>query len=59
MPGVVSVSASNRVPGQSFNGYGIIPEGHTLDEHLLANVLETDADFASTYNIQVITGKIF
>ena len=57
--GVVSVSASNRVPGQSFNGYGIIPEGHTLDEHLLANVLETDVDFASAYNIQVGTGKIF
>src|SRR5436190_15407015 len=29
-PGVIAVSASNRVPGQSFNGYGIIPEAHTL-----------------------------
>ena len=57
--GVVSVSASNRVPGQSFNGYGIVPEGHTLDEHLLANVLETDADFASAYNIRLVAGKIF
>ena len=58
-PGVIAVSASNRVPGQSFNGYGIIPEGHTLDEHLLANVLETDADFASTYNIQLSKGRFF
>jgi putative ABC transport system permease protein len=57
--GVVSVSASNRVPGQSFNGYGIIPEGHTLDEHLLSNVLETDDDFASTYNIHLSKGRFF
>ena len=57
--GVVSVSASNRVPGQSFNGYGIVPEGHTLDEHLLANVLETDADFASAYNIKLAQGRFF
>jgi len=56
---VISVSASNRVPGQSFNGYGIIPEGHSLDEHLLANVLETDANFASTYNIQLLKGRFF
>jgi putative ABC transport system permease protein len=55
----MSVSASNRVPGQSFNGYGIVPEGHTLDEHLLANVLETDADFASTYNIHLSKGRFF
>jgi putative ABC transport system permease protein len=57
--GVVSVSASNRVPGQSFNGYGIIPEGHTLNEHLLSNVLETDADFATAYNIQISSGRFF
>jgi putative ABC transport system permease protein len=57
--GVVSVSASNRVPGQSFNGYGIVPEGHTLAEHLLANVLETDADFASAYNIKLAQGRFF
>jgi putative ABC transport system permease protein len=58
-PGIVDVSASNRVPGQSFNGYGIIPEGHTLNEHMLANVLETDVDFAKTYNIQLSNGRFF
>ena len=57
--GVISVSASNRVPGQSFNGYGIIPEGRTLEEHLLANVLETDAHFASAYNIKLTQGRFF
>jgi putative ABC transport system permease protein len=57
--GIVSVAASNRVPGQSFNGYGIVPEGHTLDEHLLANVLETDDDFASVYNIKLAQGRFF
>jgi putative ABC transport system permease protein len=58
-PGIIDVSASNRVPGQSFNGYGIIPEGHTLNEHMLANVLETDVDFAKTYNIQLSNGRFF
>jgi len=58
-PGILSVSTSNRVPGQSMNGYGIIPEGHTLNEHLLANVVETDADFASTYNIKLLKGRFF
>ena len=58
-PNIISVSSSNRVPGQGFNGYGIIPEGHTLDEHLLSSVFETDANFASTYNIQLTQGKIF
>lgn len=58
-PGVIQVSASNRVPGQTLTGYGIIPEGHTLDEHLMANVLETDVAFASTYNIQLSKGRFF
>jgi putative ABC transport system permease protein len=56
---LLSLSTSNSVPGQGFNGYGIIPEGHTLNEHLLANVIETDADFASTYNIPLTAGRYF
>jgi putative ABC transport system permease protein len=56
---ILSIASSNRVPGQGFNGYGIIPEGHTLDEHLLINEFETDADFASTYNIQLTQGRYF
>ncbi|MEP6583753.1 MAG: ABC transporter permease [Ginsengibacter sp.] len=56
---IISVSSSNRVPGQGFNGYGIIPEGHTLDEHLLASVFETDANFAATYNIKLNEGRYF
>ncbi len=58
-PNLLSLSTSNSVPGQGFNGYGIIPEGHTLNEHLLANVIETDADFASTYNIHLTAGRYF
>jgi putative ABC transport system permease protein len=58
-PNILSTSVTNRVPGQGFNGYGIIPEGHTLNEHLQANVLETDADFASTYGISVVQGRYF
>ena len=29
------------------------------EEHLLANVLETDADFAATFGLQVIQGRYF
>jgi len=58
-PGILSVTATNRVPGQSFNGYGIIPEGFRLDDHLLANVLETDTRFASTYGMQLTKGRFF
>lgn len=58
-PNIISASSSNRVPGQGLNGYGVIPEGHTLDEHLLASVFETDANFASTYNIRLTQGRYF
>lgn len=58
-PNIVSVSSSNTVPGQGFNGYGIIPEGHSISEHLFSSVIETDANFASTYNIQLTQGRYF
>jgi putative ABC transport system permease protein len=58
-PNILSASITNRVPGQGFTDYGIIPEGHTLDEHFQANVLETDADFANTYDIPVVQGRYF
>jgi len=58
-PGIISVTATNAVPGQSFNGYGIIPEGYKAEDLLLANVLETDVDFLSTYNITIAKGRYF
>ncbi|MEP7253834.1 MAG: ABC transporter permease, partial [Ginsengibacter sp.] len=58
-PNILSVSSSNRVPGQGFNAYGIVPEGHSADEHLVANVFETDANFAATYNIKMKEGRYF
>ena len=58
-PNILSVSSSNRVPGQGFNAYGIVPEGYSADEHLLATVLETDANFAATYNIKMKQGRYF
>ncbi|HEV3414835.1 MAG TPA: ABC transporter permease [Puia sp.] len=57
--GVLSITATNRVPGQTFNGYGIIPEGSRLDDHLMANVLETDAGFVHTYGIHMAAGRYF
>jgi len=58
-PGVVSVSLSNRVPGHTLNTYGITPEGHTEDEHMMASMLETDTEFPHTYNISMIEGRYF
>jgi putative ABC transport system permease protein len=58
-PEIESVSVSNRVPGQTFNGYGIIPEGRRQEEHLLSDVLETDADFTSVYHISMKEGRFF
>ncbi|MBS1600588.1 MAG: ABC transporter permease [Bacteroidetes bacterium] len=58
-PGIVSVTATNNIPGQGFNGYGIIPEGYRAEDLLVANVLETDADFLSTYNIKLANGRYF
>ncbi len=58
-PGILSITATNRVPGQTFNGYGIIPEGFRLDDHLTANVLETDAGFVNTYGIRMASGRYF
>lgn len=58
-PSIAAISVTNRVPGHTFNGYGIIPEGHNLDEHLMANVLETDTRFADAYNIKMAKGRYF
>ncbi|MFI5153899.1 MAG: ABC transporter permease [Chitinophagales bacterium] len=58
-PGIASITVTNRVPGQTFNGYGVIPEGFSLSDHIMANVLETDANFPSTYNIQITKGRFF
>ncbi|HXB10063.1 MAG TPA: ABC transporter permease [Puia sp.] len=58
-PAILSVTTTNRVPGQSFNGYGVVPEGFRLEDHLMASVLETDAGFASTYGIKMTKGRFF
>jgi putative ABC transport system permease protein len=58
-PNILSVSVTNRVPGQSFNGYGIVPEGFRLEDHLMASVLETDASFVNTYGIKMTKGRFF
>ena len=58
-PNIISISATNNIPGQGFNGFGVIPEGFKAEDHLLANELETDANFASTYKIQMVEGRFF
>jgi putative ABC transport system permease protein len=58
-PNIIAASASNRVPSHTFNGYDIVPEGSRPEDHLSANVLETDADFLTTYNIKLVQGRYF
>jgi putative ABC transport system permease protein len=58
-PGIGHISVTNRVPGHTFNSYGIIPEEHTAGEHIEANVLETDTEFPNTYNISMVEGRYF
>ena len=38
--GIGYISVTNRVPGHTFNSYGIIPEDILHGEHIEANVLE-------------------
>lgn len=58
-PGIIDVTATDNIPGQGFNSYGVVPERHTVGEHLLANVLKADANFASAYGIQLTRGRFF
>jgi putative ABC transport system permease protein len=58
-PGISFISEANRVPGQTFNTYEIIPEGHTADEHMMSNLLATDTEFPYTYNISMVAGRYF
>jgi len=57
--GVEKLSLSARVPGQGYMGFGIIPEGFTEKDNLMAGVEQSDANYASTYNIPMIEGRFF
>ena len=58
-PSVLSVTASDNIPGKGFNGYGIIADGIPAREKPMANVIETDAAFAGTYGIALKQGRYF
>jgi putative ABC transport system permease protein len=56
---ITKITVSNRVPGQEFNQYGIIPEGYLEGDHLMASVLETDTDFPMAFDIKMKEGRYF
>ena len=58
-PAITAITITNRVPGQGFNGYSIIPEGYREEDRLMASVLETDTEFASAYGIKIKEGRYF
>lgn len=55
--GVIGVAASSEVPVDGFTSNGYFPEG--FKNPVMLNVVDADADFFSTYNIPVITGRNF
>jgi len=56
---ITKITITNRVPGQDFNQYGIIPEGYQEGDHLMASVLETDTDFPLAFDIKMKEGRYF
>ncbi|MBA4850876.1 ABC transporter permease [Emticicia sp. BO119] len=57
--GVEKLSLSARVPGQGYMGFGIIPEGYTEKDNLMAGVQQSDANYTATYNIPMVKGRFF
>jgi putative ABC transport system permease protein len=57
--GIEKLSLSARVPGQGYMGFGIIPEGYTEKDNLMAGVQQSDANYATTYNIPMVEGRFF
>ncbi len=58
-PNVAQVSASANLPGGSDWGIPVQPEGFTPDQVPPIRILAVDADFLSTYEMEVVAGRGF
>ena len=57
--GIEKLSLSARVPGQGYMGFGIIPEGFSEKDNLMAGIGQSDVNYTSTYNIPMVQGRFF
>ncbi|MBO3698536.1 ABC transporter permease [Roseivirga sp. E12] len=60
LPQVRGTAVSSRIPGhEGFYDYNVLPEGETAENNMLFMRLETDLDFASLYEFEVLKGRGF
>lgn len=60
LPQVQGSAVSARIPGgEGFYDYNVLPEGESAENNLLFMRLETDLDFSSLYNFEIVDGRLF
>ena len=59
VPGVINVAASSLVPGGGYRLGITFPEGFEQNQPQTVNVLEVDADFIPTMEIELVEGRNF
>lgn len=60
LPQVEGASVSSRIPGyEGFYDYNVLPEGSSVENNLLFMRLETDLDFVSLYDFEIVAGRGF
>lgn len=60
LPQVEGAAVSARIPGGAgFYTYNVLPEGEPVENNLAFMRLETDLDFASLYNFEIVEGRSF
>jgi len=57
LPGVLSVAASDRIPGQQANISLYLPEGYDENQTFMLNAMDIDADYIPTLGFQLIAGR--
>ena len=57
LPGIVNVAASSEIPGGGFTSNGYFPEGYASP--IMINVLDMDANFLNTFDIELVEGRNF
>lgn len=60
LPQVKGASISARIPGYNdFYDYNVLPQGESVENNLVFMRLETDLDFASLYDLEILAGRSF
>lgn len=60
LPQVKGTAVSARIPGhQDFYDYNVLPDGESVENNLIFMRLETDLDFSSLYDFELVDGRHF